>query len=175
MIVAVLYLSMKLIKVTAIELIVINVMHCIILEISEKISADQRLELSIGVGLVIVVCYVCYKITHLLAEFQEENMTTITNKAREQEETANKITQIAEEIIKNFDKSKDVSDELKNIVEVSHASISNIADSIEDTAETIEKQRNMTFDIKNNIENTEKEAVKMVNISENTYSLIKES
>ena len=47
-----------------------------------------------------------------------------------------------------------------------------ISESIGNTAETIQNQTNMTFEIKTNIESTEKESLTMYNISKDATKLI---
>lgn len=170
-----LYLDKKRTSIISIILILVNILNYTKTIVFENVDKAQQMQIFIQMSVILMICYSSIKITHLLSKFQKENIEIIMNNANEQEEIATKTIKIAEELIKNFDKSELVIEELKSIVDFNYNSMSNIVESVEDTAQTIEKQSNMTFDIKNNIENTEKEAFKMANISEDTYSLVNET
>ena len=88
-------------------------------------------------------------------------MDSILEKAEKEKEALNKISEVGERLIKNFDDSKEISEELNTTVSTNHNAIKDIAESIGNTAETIQNQTNMTFEIKTNIENTEKESLNM--------------
>lgn len=174
-VVSILYLNEKLTTMTSGSVILVNIVFCIKNIISHKMNEDQRSELFVAMSLVLIVCYAGIKVTKLLSAFQEENIRTIEERAEHQLETSKNITKIAEELINNFDKSEKMAQELKDIIDVNYNSMNNISGSVVDTAETIEKQSNMTFDIKNNIENTENESIKIADISDKTFNMLNES
>ncbi len=171
-----LYSDKKLALIVSLSVILISVIHNakFLLESNFK-DAFLFSECFIQMSIIIMISYASIKITGLLAQFNNENIQKITDNANKHVETAAKLIGISEELVKDFDKSEKMIKDLKNIIEANNYSMNNIAQSTEDTAETIEKQSQMTFNIKNNIENTEKEALKIADASETTYSLIKES
>ncbi len=175
MIVSMLYLDVKFTSRVSLSIVGTNIIHCLKFIITKNLSPNTSSELFIFTCMVIITAYASIKISQLLSAFQKENMEAIINTADEQSKTTVKITKVAEDIIKNFDKSQEITKDLKSIVDVNYTSMSNISESILDTAETIEKQSNMTFEIKTNIENAENEAIRMSDIASSTNSFIKES
>ena len=172
----ILYLNKKLVYVTTGFILLGTIIHLTRFAILNNITSfAEQSELVIVCIIVAMVCYISVKATKLLSVFQEENIKTITSKADEQTKTASKMSEIAEELIHNFDKSEQIGKNLKEIVDINYNSMRDITKSTENTAETIEKQSSMTFDIKNNIESTEKESIKIADISEKTNSLVNES
>jgi len=59
-----------------------------------------------------------------------------------------------------------------SFIKTNHNAMKDIAESIGTTAETIQNQTNMTFEIKANIENIEKESLTMYNISKDATKLV---
>lgn len=175
MIISILYLDVKLTSRVSFSIVGVNIIHCLKFIITKNLSTNTNSELFVFTCMVIITTYASIKICQLLSTFQQENMEAIINTADEQSQTAMKITRVAEDIIKNFDKSQEMTKDLKSIVDVNYTSMSNISESIIDTADTIEKQSNMTFEIKNNIENAETESIRMSDIANSTNSFIKES
>ena len=173
--VSVIYLNKKLTTISSVFVILANIIHAVNFILMNEFDAARQSEFFVQMCLIIMCCFAGIKVTELLSAFHKENIDTITVSANKQSEINSKITDIAEELINNFDKSKNIAVNLHNIVKSNNISINNIAESTEDTAETIEKQSQMTFDIKTNIENTEKEAIKIADISNDSRSLIKES
>ena len=175
MIVSLLYLDAKFTSIVSFSIVGTNIIHCLKFIITKNLSPDINSELFVFTCMVIITAYASIKISKLLSAFQKENMEAIINSADEQSKIAMKITKVAEDIIKDFDKSQEMTLDLKSIIDVNHTSMSNISESIVDTAETIEKQSNMTFEIKTNIENAETESIRMSDIANSTNSFIKES
>ena len=175
MIISILYLDAKFTSKISLSVVGTNFIHCLKFIITKNLSPAINSELFVFTCMVIITAYASIKISQLLSAFQKENMEAIINSANEQSKTAMKITKVAEDIIKDFDKSQEMIEDLKSIVNVNYTSMSNISESIVDTAETIEKQSNMTFEIKNNIENAETESIRMSDIANSTNSFIKES
>lgn len=175
MIVSLLYLDAKFTSRVSFSIVGTNIIHCLKFIITKNLSPDINSELFVFTCMVIITAYASIQISKLLSAFQKENMEAIINSADEQSKTAMKITKVAEDIIRDFDKSQEMTQDLKSIVDVNHTSMSNISESIVDTAETIEKQSNMTFEIKTNIENAEIESIRMSDIANSTNSFIKES
>lgn len=176
LVLSVLYSNQRLTTYVSISAILISIVHNSKFILNTDLRTSSILsECFLQTCIIIMISFASIKITGLLNEFNTENMKKITDNAERHAQTASKLTEIAEELIKDFDKSERMTEQLKTIIEANNSSMNNIAESTEDTAETIEKQSQMTLNIKTNIENTEKEAIKIAAASETTYSLIKES
>lgn len=91
---------------------------------------------------------------NLLIRFSKEDQLVIANKAREQEEVANSVSKIVEQLEGDF---RDVLEELHMINQAmssTDAAIDNIAGSSENTAAEVNKQADMTGHIQSKLEET---------------------
>ena len=170
----VLYLDKKKTISTAICILAANIIHCVICLLKISNSTIQT-EIFLILIIYLITSFACIKVSSLLSKFQNEKISLITKKADEQSASAAKIAKIAEDLLDTFNKAEKVSNEPADIVDVTHNSMVNIANSVDDTARTIEHQSNMTMDIKNNIEDTEHEATNMVETSTNANELVNKS
>ena len=171
-IVTILFLDVKLSIGNSIIIFLLNIVHIIKLSLVGDISDSDLAQLIVLTIIVILMCYSGIKVTKLLSMFQKENMSSIIEKADKEKEALDKISKVGEKLIESFDTSKTIAEELNNAVSTSHSAMKDIAESIGTTAETIQNQTNMTFEIKTNIENTEKESLNMYNISKDATELV---
>ena len=118
--------------------------------------------------------YLCLNITKLLDIFQKEDMDIIVEKSKAQEELTSKVSKVANEMIQDFDDSKQLNQKLQDIVNINKQSMNDISLAIEDTANTVQKQSEMTFDTKKYISNAKKAAEIMVDSSKEAEDAIKE-
>ena len=165
----VLYLDKKKTISTAICILAANIIHCVICLLKISNSTIQT-EIFLILIIYLITSFACIKVSSLLSKFQNEKIALITKNA-----SVAKMAKIAEDLLDTFNKAEKVSNELADIVDVTHNSMVNIANSVDDTARTIEHQSNMTMDIKNNIEDTEHEATNMVETSTNANELVNKS
>ena len=173
-IVTILFLDIKLAVRNSIIIFLLSIVHIIKYIITVDVSSnDLQLIFILSIITILMLC-VTLCTTGLLSIFQKENMDSILEKAEKEKEAFNKISEVGERLIKNFDDSKEISEELNTTVSTNHNAIKDIAESIGTTAETIQDQTNMTFEIKANIENTEKESLNMYNISKDAAQSVKE-
>ena len=171
MVATILYLDVKLSIRNAIIITVLNIIHRIELNFYGIELKESQMTFVIIV-LVILSGYAGIKATRLLSTFQKENMDSILEKATKEKEVFNKISRVGEKLVESFDTSNKIAEELNNAVNTNHNAMKDIAESIGTTAETIQNQTNMTFEIKTNIENTGKESLNMYNIANDTTNLI---
>ena len=164
-VVTILFLDVKLSIVNSIIIFLLNIVHIIKLSLVGDISDSDLAQLIVLTIIVILMCYSGIKVTKLLSMFQKENMSSIIEKADKEKEAFDKISKVGEKLIESFDTSKTIAEELNNAVSTSHSAM-------KDIAETIQNQTNMTFEIKTNIENTEKESLNMYNISKDATELV---
>lgn len=170
----VLYLDKKKTISTAICVLAANIIHCVIYILKFN-TANTQTEIFVILIVYLITSFACIEVSNLMSKFQNEKIELITKKADEQSASVAKMAKIAEDLLDNFRKAEKVSNELANIVDVTHNSMVNIANSVDDTARTIEHQSNMTMDIKSNIEDTEHEATNMLETSTNANELVNKS
>lgn len=102
--------------------------------------------------------------TNLLRKYIQEHIEGVQQQANLQLEVANRITHTAESIVKNFDTTKEMLAQLSNAISGSHFVITNIADSTESTAQSIQEQSEMSMDIQNNMTSTDENMTLMTGV-----------
>ncbi len=113
-------------------------------------------------------------VTRLLIRFNEENMASITEAAKAQEITSQTMSQVADEISVHFEEAMKMVDELKQCVDTCNFAMENIADSTENTAESIQAQASMCVEIHTASDTAEGEIRAMMAASDRTMQTITE-
>lgn len=131
-------------------------------------------ELFIEVATAILCMVASILVTKMLVQFNTENVAAIEEHAAKQEENAKSIIKVADSLVKDFTDAKDSIDALGKCVETNHFSMSNIADSTESTAESIQKQAMMCVEIRDNSDKAEKATESMIMASDATSTNVEE-
>ena len=164
MIVAVLYLNPRLTLSGNIVILITNALQLIKRIQESKGDPSLIAQSMIQVISIILVAFASIMTTNLLKKFIEENVDEVQQRADSQLAVANTITHTAEDIVKNFDSTKGMLTQLSNAISGSHFVISNIADSTESTAQSIQEQSEMSMDIQTNMNSTEENMNLMTDI-----------
>ncbi len=145
--------------------------HCIRMNVRGTFNT----ELIVLGGLTIVLCCLgSIKAVGLLLKYNEENMSLILEKAKQQEETATVLSGVAEEIVSRFGKATGKMDELSKAIQTTDVGMQDIADSAQSTAEAIQEQAVMCNEIQKNVDMAEQGTSQMVNSSNNVREAIVE-
>ncbi len=94
-------------------------------------------------------------ICSLLTTFNEENIAAVAEGATKQEEAQKKMLKVAGSIIENFDGAMNRLSDLQSSVDTSNFAMSNIAESTDATAQSIQRQADMCVDIRSNTDAAE--------------------
>lgn len=94
-------------------------------------------------------------ICRLLTTFNEENIAAVAEGAAKQEEAQKKMLEVAGSIIENFDGAMSRLNDLQSSVDTSNFAMSNIAESTDATAQSIQRQADMCVDIRSNTDAAE--------------------
>lgn len=94
-------------------------------------------------------------ICRLLTTFNEENIAAVAEGAAKQEEAQKKMLEVAGSIIENFDGAMNRLSDLQSSVDTSNFAMSNIAESTDATAQSIQRQADMCVDIRSNTDAAE--------------------
>ena len=121
-----------------------------------------------------LVAIASVSVTGLLIRFNEENMQSIKEAASEQEETVQKMSEIADSIATNFEEAMKMVTQLKQCVDTNNFAMGNIAESTESTAEAIQAQASMCVEIQQASDTAEKEIKAMLDASDRTTKTISE-
>ena len=171
-IVRTLFLDIKLSIKSSLVIFGLNIVHISRFLLSGNINSYESSMFFVLSITMLLTIYATISTTKLLSDFQKENMDSILEKTEKEKETFDKISRIGEKLVESFDICDEISRDLSNAVKTNHNAMKDIAESIGNTADTIQNQTNMTFEIKNNIESTEKESLTMYNISKDATKLI---
>lgn len=144
------YLDIKMIVISNSVMLGANILRLIIN--MDKLYADDGTTMVIGIFVSILVAYASIRITRLLVKFNNENMNTILETSKKQEESQKLMVTVADNIIKHFGEAMEMFDTLQNSLANSHASMENIADSTESTAEAIQGQELICKEIRSQTE-----------------------
>jgi methyl-accepting chemotaxis protein len=115
---------------------------------------------------IVLTIFASIAVTKLLLKFNREKAESIEQAAQVHKDTANKILTVAEQLMKNFDNSKEIINVLQSSIDTNSFSMQNIAESTESTAEAIQKQSAMCIDITQNADTAEGESLKMIEASD---------
>ncbi len=146
----------------------------IIRTIRVALAGEEITEYIIILVVLFIVGYCSLAISSLLQKFNEENVEHIQEAAREQQNVTKNMVLVADNISEHFVKAKDVLDLLENSIDSNHFAMSNIAESTESTAQSIQKQAVMCAEIRDNTDTAEKETEKMIEASNITKENVSE-
>ena len=144
------YLDVKMIVISNSVILGANILRLIVN--MDKFYANSGTSMVIGIFVSILVAYASIRITRLLVRFNNENMDTILEASKKQEEGQKLMVTVADNIIKHFGSAMEMFDILQGSLANSHASMTNIADSTESTAEAIQGQEQICKEIRNQTE-----------------------
>lgn len=168
---ALLYLNKKLVIIENIICVVCNIIT-FILNISRLGEGTVGTTMVISILFSIILGFATIKITSLLVRFNTENMNTIIETAKKQEESNNKMVVVADNIIKHFGNAMEMLDTLQTSLDNSNFAMKNITDSTELTAESIQTQANMCSEIGTQTDKAEKVSAEMLEASNKVESTI---
>ncbi len=94
-------------------------------------------------------------ICRLLTTFNEENIAAVAEGATKQEEAQKKMLKVAGSIIENFDGAMNRLSDLQSSVDTSNFAMSNIAESTDATAQSIQRQADRCVAIRSNTDAAE--------------------
>lgn len=143
---AITYLNLRIIIIGNAVILAVNVVH--VLVNSQLYSTEQGATMMVNVFVSILVAFGSIQVTKLLKQFNQENMDVIQEAARAAEENYNTGRKISDDIIHHFHDAMEMMDTLEESLSTSNFSMSNIADSMESTAEAIQQQAVMCQNIR---------------------------
>lgn len=146
----------------------------VIRTIRVALAGEEISEYLIILVVILIAAYCSLVISSLLQKFNEENMEHINESAKEQSNITKNLILVADNISDHFVKAQDMLDLLENSINSNHFAMSNIAESTESTAESIQKQAVMCAEIRDNTDIAEKETLKMIEASNLTKENVSE-
>lgn len=163
LITAMIYLNGRIIITGNGIVVVATIIHLVRMYQANRGSIDSMIiELSAAVMGIVASFFV----VKLLSRFNKENYEKIEQNAVEHTENGKKLLKLADSLVREFDRMKDNIDSLNQCLQTNQYAMSNIADSTESTAESIQQQAEMCVEIRNDSDSAENAAERMIQASE---------
>ena len=152
--------------------ILVNIVDCIQTILSIEMTLTIYESLLVRLVILSITMYASIKVSGLLKEFSHEEMALVEEKASIQKKIATQTMQTGAEIVSFFEKAREQLLNLVKSVEVSSTSIEEIAVSCESTAESIQKQNEMTYEIESHVKETNQQIEDVQESSEKSKEMI---
>lgn len=160
------YYNNKLLLAGNIEIIVLNVIRTFL------IDRTQLEDSVMGLLTILLVAYASSRVAKLLIQFNEENVNSVAEAAAQQEAAQQKMLQVAGSIIENFDGAMSKLDDLQSSVDTSNFAMTNIAESTDATAQSIQRQADMCMEIRNNTDAVEESIRNLIASSDRADNMV---
>ena len=136
------------------------------------VSPEQASSAQLAMLTCILVAYASIRISKLLIVFNDENVSAVADAAKVQEANQQKMLQIAADIIHNFDGAMSRLNDLQGNVDTSNFAMTNIAESTDATAQSIQRQADMCMDIRSNTDSVEESMKTLIAASSRANSMV---
>lgn len=120
----------------------------------------------------LLVAYASIRISKLLIVFNDENVSAVGEAAKVQEASQQKMVQVAADIIRNFDSAMERLNDLQGNVDTNNFAMTNIAESTDATAQSIQRQADMCMDIRSNTDSVEESMKQLIAASARANSMV---
>ncbi len=163
---AMVYYNQRLLIAGNAAIIILNLIRTFIID-------KSQLEQSVmSLLTILLVAYASSVVSKLLIRFNEENINSVAEAAAKQEEGQQKMLQVAGSIIKNFDGAMDRLQSLQGNVDTNNFAMTNIAESTDATAQSIQRQADMCMEIRNNTDAVETSIQNLIAASDRAGEMV---
>ena len=163
---AMVYYNQRLLIAGNAAIIILNLIRTFIID-------KSQLEQSVmSLLTILLVAYASSVVSKLLIQFNEENINSVAEAAAKQEEGQQKMLQVAGSIIENFDGAMDRLQSLQGNVDTNNFAMTNIAESTEATAQSIQRQADMCMEIRNNTDAVETSIQNLIAASDRAGEMV---
>lgn len=160
------YYNRKLVISGNVAIILINVIKLFI------VTPEQSSAAQIAVLTSALAAFASIQICRLLIVFNDENISAVAEAAAVQEANQQKMIEVAGSIIENFDGAMEQLDDLQGNVDTSNFAMTNIAESTDATAQSIQRQADMCMDIRSNADAVEESMQRLIDASGRANSMV---
>lgn len=160
------YYNRRLVVCGNVAIILVNVIKLFIA------TDAQSMEAQIAVMTSVLAAIASISISKLLIVFNDENVSAVAEAASVQEANQQKMIQVAGSIIKNFDGAMEQLNDLQGNVDTNNFAMSNIAESTDATAQSIQRQADMCIEIRSNTDAVDESMKKLTAASERANSMV---
>ena len=135
-------------------------------------APEQSTEAQIAVLTSVLAAIASISVCRLLIAFNQENVSAVEEAAAVQETNQQKMIQVAGSIIENFDGAMQQLDELQGNVDTNNFAMTNIAESTDATAQSVQRQADMCMEIRSNTDAVEESMNRLTAASGRANSMV---
>lgn len=135
-------------------------------------TPEQSSAAQIAVMTCALAAFSSITICKLLIVFNDENVSAVAESAAVQEANQQKMIEVAGSIIENFDGAMEQLNDLQANVDTNNFAMTNIAESTDATAQSIQRQADMCMDIRSNTDAVEKSMKQLIDASGRADSMV---
>lgn len=150
----IMYMNIRYVMWGNIAIIIINMIDIAQTVVTYDLTTSEGEELVVRTIILIACMYTSMRIVKLLKRFNEQEIEMIQKESEKQKELTDTNIRLAAEIARYFEESAKNIQALNESIEISSTSVEEIASSCESTAQAIQKQNEMTYDIEKSVKNT---------------------
>lgn len=151
---------------------VVNLGCGIFLMKQEEFSGAIIMQVSVQTVLCVLACIAMYVIAKVQRQNNIEDQNVIKEGASKQKEIAEKVTELVGVLDRDFGLCKSYNENLNENMQANNFAVGNIASSTTSTAEAIQNQTTMTYDIQHNIESAASATKDMKESSDHTKAVL---
>ena len=166
------YLQKRTIIIGNIIIVASNIIR-IVIDINSGNTSEMTANV-VAVFTLVLSAVASINITRLMIRFNKENMDVIMEAASLQKDSNRKMMTTADEIKELFDKSMEMLNKLNESIDTCNMSMTDIADSTENTAKSIQEQAEMCMEIQKSTDNVEKDTKEISEASVRTTATVEE-
>ena len=172
--VVIIYMNKNYNKVGGIVLLISNIINVIIRGIRGEISTKISDMVTVQILIIVVIFYSVNKIGYLLNKINKENFDLIESRAKKEQEVSKKVLILAEELVDNFELTREEVDRLNDCVNNNNNNIQNIVNLSDKNMLALDTQSEMTENIQINMEQTKIEVDNIMETSKSTKEIVAE-
>ena len=166
------FYNIKLTTVCNVVVVLTNIARVIIRwDASDSMYTQEAL---VEIFTFVLVAVASISVVKMMLAFSNENIASIAAAAKRQEESNHKMTAVADDVARRFTEAMENFNNLQNSIEMTLFAMQNISDSATSTAENIQQEAEMCFEIRQASETTTQTIGQMLEASTRTGRTIDE-
>ena len=166
------YMNKRLIVFGNLTIIIGYAIRCVRMFLDNTLNTDLMIVAWIAL---LLCCFASIRAVTLINKYNEENVESILDKAKQQEKTAEIMTGVAKEIRERFKLASVQMDELEESLQINAQNMQNLADGVNSVSQSIQDEAALCEQIQNSINMAEKETDEMIESSDKVKATIEES
>ncbi len=168
----ILYFDLKVSIIASVNMLVINIIQVASVIISGDFNSENSTTYTIVFAVVIIIAYAIIQTTVTNSKINSEAMSYITNEQEKQQYMLDDILKVAATVKDNANHVSDIMQELNESNSIVTSAVNEIAQGMQNNAESIEQQSQMSNSIQDVINTVSNNSTNMVSIAEKSIDIL---